>query len=131
VRYVVAMTKRGLVFYGYDKCSTCRDAEKMLRARNLDFEKIALVDAPPTAASFRGWLKRAGLPNKRWVNVSGQSYRALLAERGKETVEALVNDPDELAELLATDGKLVKRPLLIGPETIVVGFDKEAYQALA
>lgn len=124
------MTKKGLVFYGYDKCSTCRDAEKALRARGVEFDKIALVDAPPDAKTLRGWMKRADVPLRRWVNVSGQSYRALVAASGKDAVDALVNDPDKLAEALASDGKLVKRPLLVGPDTLIIGFDKSAYEAL-
>jgi len=117
-----------LVFYAYDKCSTCRDAEKALRAKGFSFEKVALVDDPPSEATFRRWMRANDLPIKRWVNTSGQSYRALVAARGKDAVDAL--GPDEWAALLSADGKLVRRPLLVRGDEVIVGFDREAYAAL-
>lgn len=116
------------VLYGYDKCDTCRKAEKALRARQIAFTKVALFDATPDAATFRRWMKTSGLPLKRWINVAGESYRALLAERGKEAVAAL--DAEAFATLFAADGRLVKRPILEHAGTVLVGFDEAAYGAL-
>lgn len=122
------MNDKKRVFYGYDKCSTCRDAEKTLRERGVAFEKVALVEAPPSAATFARWMKASPLPTKRWVNSSGLSYRAMLAERGKDAVDALT--PGDWAALFAKDGKLVKRPLLVDGDRVIVGFDREAYAAM-
>jgi arsenate reductase len=125
-------------FYGYDKCDTCRKAEKALRSANVAFRKIDIVAAPPDAATFRRWFARHDFPRTRWLNLSGQSYRALVADRGKAAVDAL--SLDQLADLFAADGKLVKRPLLVlgdhddngdPGETLLIGYDEAAYAALA
>ena len=116
------------VLYAYDKCDTCRKAEKSLRARGIAFTKVALFDAPPDAATFRRWLEASDLPLKKWINVAGESYRALLAERGKDAVAAL--DRDAWATLFAADGRLVKRPILDHGGARLVGFEEPVYAAL-
>ncbi len=120
--------KKTLILYGYQKCSTCRDAEKALRDSGVAYEKVALVDSPPDAATFLRWMKANGHPTRKWINTSGQGYRALLAERGKQAVDDL--SPEDLAQLFAADGKLVKRPLLVDGDRVIVGFDREAYASL-
>lgn len=114
--------------YGYDKCDTCRKAEKALRARGITFDKVPLFETPPDAATFRTWLSTSGLPTKKWINVAGESYRALLAARGKEAVAAL--GVDDLAALFAADGRLVKRPILLHEGRLHVGYDQAVYAAL-
>ena len=116
------------VLYGYDKCDTCRKAEKALRAHGIAFIKVALFDAPPDAATFRDWLQRSALPLKRWINLSGESYRTLVTSRGKDAIAAL--GPDDFAALFASDGRLVKRPILLHRGELLVGFDEQAYAAL-
>lgn len=122
------MTTQQLVFYSYDRCSTCRNAEKALQQSGVPYEKRPLVEATPSAETFLRWMQANDVPLKRWINTSGQSYRALREERGKEAVDALTRE--ELAALLAKEGMLVKRPLLVDGDRVVIGFDREAYAAL-
>ena len=112
-------------FFGYAGCSTCTKARKFLESNRVAFESIPIVDAPPTAAELRRFVAASGKSARAFVNVSGGSYRALIAERGKEAVAALSDDA--LLALLAADGKMIKRPLLVRGETVVVGFDEAAY----
>jgi arsenate reductase len=111
-------------FYAYDKCSTCRNAEKWLGAHDVAFEKIAIVDHPPKAEELRRYAKASGLPLKKFFNTSGLVYRELglgakLASMGE----------DEMLRLLASNGKLIKRPLLIDGAKVLVGFDAKTYGA--
>lgn len=114
--------------YGYAKCDTCRKAEKALRARGIVFTSVPLFDSPPDAATFRRWLETSGIPLKKWINVAGESYRALLAARGKEAVAALSRD--DFAMLFAADGRLVKRPILEHADRLYVGYDEPTYASL-
>jgi arsenate reductase (glutaredoxin) len=79
---------------------------------------------PPTMAELQRWVLQSGLPVRKWLNTSGQSYRTL----GKQAFEGL-ND-EEIMQLLANDGKLVKRPVLVAGNQVLVGFDESAYRAL-
>ncbi len=110
----------------YAGCSTCKKALKWLDAKGAKYTLRAIVAAPPTAAELREWIPASGLPVRKWLNTSGQSYRAL----GKEKVDA-ASDAD-LSEWLTRDGKLVKRPVVVlqGPSLkVLVGFRPEAYEA--
>src|SRR5690606_29805404 len=103
-------------------------AEKALQASGVAYEKVPLVEATPSAETFLRWMRANDVPLKRWINTSGQSYRALRKERGPEAVGAL--GQEELAALLAADGMLVKRPLLVDGDRVIIGFDRDAYAAL-
>lgn len=111
--------------YAYASCDTCRRALAWLRAHHVEPRVVPIVDQPPTAAELRGLIARAGLPIRKWLNTSGQSYRALVAERGKEAIAALTDDA--IVALLAADGKLIKRPVVVHGEQILVGFDEATY----
>ena len=106
-----------MLFVCYPRCSTCQKAKKYLEDRGLSFALRDIKLQPPTAE---------GLPLKRFFNTSGQSYRALdLARRLPEM------DEDAQLALLATDGMLVKRPILVTEDTVLVGFrEKEWTEAL-
>jgi arsenate reductase len=109
--------------YQYPKCSTCRKALAYLDAQGVAYESIDIVQHPPSRAQLATALKQSGLPVKRFFNTSGQSYRdGKFGERlpGMSEQEAL--------EALAADGKLIKRPLLVGKGFVLVGFDAEQYQ---
>lgn len=112
-----------LTVYQYPKCSTCRNALRWLDARGVRYESIDIVAAPPSAALLEEALERSGLPLARLFNTSGQSYRqGNFRERLKQMSRA------EALAALAADGKLIKRPLSISPELVLVGFDEEAFR---
>lgn len=108
--------------YVYDRCSTCRKALRWLDAHDVAYEKVPIVDRPPSAATLERLWKRSGLPLKRFFNTSGQSYRA----GGFRDRLPTMSDAEALAAL-AADGKLIKRPLVDGGDFVLVGFDEAAY----
>ena len=108
--------------YHYPNCSTCKKALKWLSAHNVQVELIDIVKKPPSKAELREVLKTAGLPLRKLFNTSGASYRdGGFGERLPSMTEA------EAIDALAQDGKLVKRPLLLGKGMALVGFDETAY----
>ncbi|MGN0333081.1 MAG: Spx/MgsR family RNA polymerase-binding regulatory protein [Lachnospiraceae bacterium] len=109
-----------LLFVEYPKCTTCKKAKKWLEEKGVRFESRHIVDENPSVAELADWHKKSGLAIKRFVNTSGMKYRELqLKDRLPEMTE------EEVYELLATDGMLVKRPILVGDDFAVPGF-KEA-----
>jgi len=124
--YLPGMSREPFRFFGYAGCSTCTKAMRLLRSKEVPFESIPIVDAPPTAEELRRFAVASGKPVRAFVNVSGGSYRTLIAERGKEAVAALTDD--QLLALLAADGKMIKRPILVRGKTVIVGFDEAAYE---
>lgn len=117
-----------VTLYAYDSCDTCRKARKWLDAHEVAYEAVPIVERPPSASELRELITLSGLPAKKWFNTSGQSYRALIAELGKARVEALT--PDEIVERLSRDGKLIKRPVLVANDKVLVGFREDAYAEL-
>lgn len=115
----------------YAACDTCKKALRWLDANGIDADVRPIVDAPPTVAELTAWIAASGLPVRKWLNTSGQSYRAL----GKAAIDAASDR--ELVAMLSKDGKLVKRPVLVregagkaeGP-TVLVGFREGAYAEL-
>ena len=107
-------------FYEYPKCSTCKKAQKWLDDQGVSYEFRDITKQNPTVAELKEWTRLSGLPLKRFFNTSGMIYREnnLKDKLGHMT-------EDEQIELLATDGMLVKRPLMIGNEVVLAGF-KEA-----
>lgn len=111
-----------LKVYQYAKCSTCRKALKWLEGRGVAFDSVDIVTTPPKKSELKQALKQ-GVPLKKLFNTSGQSYReGGWGERLKEASEA------EALDALANDGKLVKRPFVLAPDTVLVGFDEVAYK---
>lgn len=108
-------------FICYERCSTCRKAESWLRERGIDFEKRPIKENNPGEAELKKWLKLSGLPLRRLFNTSGQLYRELGV---KERLDAGMSEAEAL-KLLASDGMLVKRPVLVGEGFALFGF-KEA-----
>lgn len=97
-----------LLFYEYPKCSTCRQAKAELQSLGLTFEAIDIKANPPKAEELKVWMEATGLDLKKYFNTSGNSYRALgLKDRFNSLSQA------EALDLLAADGMLIKRPLLI------------------
>lgn len=114
-----------LVFYEYPKCSTCRKAKAELKALGVDFETVDIKQTPPDAASLKAWMDATGLELKKYFNTSGNSYRELgLKDRLPQLTEA------EALELLAADGMLIKRPLLVKDGKVLqIGY-RTAYKEL-
>jgi arsenate reductase len=108
----------------YAGCGTCKKALAWLEGHGIAVTLRPIVDEPPTLAELAAWIPRSGRAVRRWLNTSGQSYRAL----GKAKIDAMSDD--ELAALLTRDGKLVKRPVLVTKTRVLVGFDADSYAAL-
>lgn len=112
----------------YAACGTCKKAQKWLDAHEIPYDTIPIVEQPPGAGELADLIARSGLPPRKWFNTSGQSYRALVAELGKERVASLSDA--EIIERLAADGKLIKRPVLVTDSRVLVGFQEGAYAEL-
>ena len=106
-----------MVFICYPKCSTCKKAQAWLKAQGLDCELRDIQKDNPTLEELRQWHRQSGLPLKKFFNTSGQQYRAL----GLKDKLPAMTEEEQLA-LLATDGMLVKRPLLVGDDFVLAGF---------
>lgn len=111
-----------VVLYAYAKCSTCRDAVKWLRGRGVQFAELPIYETPPTVAELRRMLAFQGGNVRRLFNTSGLRYRAL----GLAAKLSALTEADALA-LLASNGRLVKRPFLLGDTFGLVGFDAAAW----
>ena len=109
--------------YQYPNCSTCRKALKWLDAHGVAYDAIDITERPPSKRALKAHWQTSGLPLRKLFNTSGQSYR-----RGgfKEKLETM-SDADAIAAL-AADGKLIKRPIVIGDGFVLVGFDPDAYE---
>ena len=112
-----------LTFVCYYRCSTCKKAEKWLEANDIAVTVRDNKGDNPTAEELRAWHEKSGLPLKRFFNTSGLKYKEL----GLKDKLASMSE-DEQYDLLATDGMLVKRPLLVGDDTVLVGFKEKEWQ---
>lgn len=109
-----------MTFVCYPKCTTCQKARKWLDENGISYELRDIKTENPSAQELAQWYRRSGLPLKKFFNTSGLLYKSM------ELKDKLPNmTEEEMLHLLATDGMLVKRPLLVGEETVLVGF-KEA-----
>jgi hypothetical protein len=107
----------------YERCGTCKKAEQWLRRNGIEYEVRPIREENPSYEELKEWKERSGLPLKRFFNTSGQRYKAMgLKDRLKDM------DEQEQLKLLATDGMLVKRPILIWGERILVGFKEEEWE---
>ncbi len=111
-----------MLFLEYPKCSTCRKAKKWLDEKGFAYTDRHIIDENPTAEEIRAWQAKSGLPLRRFFNTSGQIYRELGL---KEKLDAM-SEAEQLA-LLAENGKLVKRPLLVLEDTVLVGFKEDEW----
>lgn len=110
-----------VLFLEYPKCTTCKRAKAWLDEHGIGYDDRHIVEDNPTAAELAIWHERSGLPLRRFFNTSGMVYR----ERNiKALLDAGLSDADAYA-LLAENGMLVKRPLVVGEDFVLVGF-KEA-----
>ena len=113
-----------MLFVCYPKCTTCQKAQKWLDEHGVAYTVRHIKDERPTRAELEQWHARSGLPLKRFFNTSGLQYKALgLKDRLPGMSE------DEQFALLAADGMLVKRPILVGDGFVLVGFKESEWEA--
>ena len=113
-----------MLFLCYPKCSTCQKAKAWLDERGISYEPRDIKTDNPTAEELTLWYRKSGLPLKKFFNASGLQYKALgLKDKLPDMSEA-----EQLA-LLATDGMLVKRPLLVGDSFVLTGFRAAEWEA--
>ena len=108
------------LFIHYPKCSTCQKAKKWLEAQGVAFEARHIVEENPTAEELSKWIAASGQPVKKFFNTSGLKYKEL----GLKDKLPSMTDEEQIA-LLATDGMLVKRPLVIGNGVVLAGFKED------
>ena len=114
-----------MTFLCYNKCSTCKKAQTWLNDNGIAYTLRDIRNENPTEAELRAWHKKSGLPLKKFFNTSGLQYKALQLKDKLPTMTE-----DEMFALLATDGMLVKRPMVITEETVLVGFKEADWAAL-
>lgn len=111
-----------LTFYWYPKCGTCRKAKKWLEDHKLAVEEVHIVESPPSRQELEKLYHLSEFDLKKFFNTSGQKYRELgLKDKLKDASE------DELLDILASDGMLIKRPLVTDGKKVTVGFKEEEF----
>ena len=112
-------------FICQERCTTCKKAQKWLDAKGVEYTVRPIKEENPTAGELASWIKKSGKEPRKFFNTSGQLYREMgLSAKVKEMSEQGIID------LLATDGMLVKRPLLITDEDVLVGFKETEWEEL-
>lgn len=112
-----------ILFLEYPKCTTCKKAKAWLTENGVEFTERHIVENNPTEEELKEWIEKSGLPLKRFFNTSGMKYRELgLKDKLLDMTE------EEQIALLATDGMIVKRPLLIGDNFVIPGFKEAAWK---
>ena len=112
-----------LLFLEYPACSTCRKAKAWLDNNKIQYTDRHIKEQNPTASELKTWHKKSGLPLKKFFNTSGMVYKEM---KLKDKLPAM--SEEEQIRLLADDGMLVKRPLLIGDDFVLVGFKEEPWK---
>ncbi|MEW9675957.1 arsenate reductase family protein [Lentibacillus sp. L22] len=112
-----------LTFYWYPKCGTCKKAKNWLDEHNIDYTSIHIVDNPPSQEELMQLIEKSGLPAKKFFNTSGKKYRE---GNFKEKIKDA--STEEMAEMLASDGMLIKRPIVTDGQNVTVGFKEETFQ---
>ena len=112
------------LFIEYPKCSTCKKAKKWLEDNKIEFNDRHIVENTPTVEELKEWIKMSGKDIKKWFNTSGLKYKEL----NLKDKLPLMSD-DEKIELLSTDGMLIKRPILVLENKVLIGFKEEEWKA--
>ena len=111
-----------VLFVEYPKCSTCRKAKKWLDEQGVEYIDRHIVEDNPSAEELAAWHAQSGLAARRFFNTSGKLYREMGLSRKLKSM----SDP-EMFDLLAGDGMLVKRPILVDGDTVLVGFKEQEW----
>ena len=112
-----------MLFVEYPKCTTCQKAKKWLDENKIEYEDRHIKENNPTLEELKEWHKRSGLPLKKFFNTSGLLYKELKLKDKLPTMSE-----EEQYELLASDGMLVKRPIIVKEDKILVGFKVETWE---
>lgn len=113
------------LFICYTKCSTCKKAKKWLEDNNIEFDERQIKENNPTENELKEWISKSRNPIKRFFNTSGNLYKELNLKDKLITM----TEEDQI-KLLATDGMLVKRPIVVGEDIVLVGFKEEEWEKL-
>ncbi|NDV80958.1 arsenate reductase family protein [Bacteroides sp. 51] len=113
------------LFLCYPKCSICQKAQKWLDENNIEYTNRMIVRNNPTVAELKKWIPMSGLPLKRFFNTSGLVYKELGLKEKLPTMSE-----EEQIQILSTNGKLVKRPLVVTNKTVLVGFKEQEWEIL-
>ena len=111
-----------MLFIEYPPCGTCKKAKKWLEAKGVSFDTRHIKEENPSYEELKEWYARSALPLKRFFNTSGTLYKTLNLKEKLPTMSE-----EEQLQLLATDGMLVKRPILLKDETVLVGFKEQEW----
>jgi arsenate reductase len=112
-----------MLFIYYPRCSTCQKAKKWLDERGIAYEERDIKTQNPSRAELEAWYQKSGLPLKRFFNTSGVLYKEM---KLKDRLPGM--SEEEQLELLATDGMLVKRPLVVGDDFVLTGFREKDWE---
>ena len=114
-----------VLFLEYPRCSTCKKAKAWLEGNGVAFDDRHIVEQNPTAEELKAWWEKSGLPLKKFFNTSGMLYKEMQLKDKLPTMSE-----EEQIELLSTNGMLVKRPLIIGEDFVLVGFKEAEWERL-
>lgn len=114
-----------ITFIEYPKCSTCQKAKKWLEANKIEFIERNIIQQTPSVQELQKWIKISNQDIKKWFNTSGLKYKELNLKE-----KLLTMSDKEKIELLASDGMLIKRPLLISDKVIMIGFKEENWSEI-
>ncbi|HIU51157.1 MAG TPA: arsenate reductase family protein [Candidatus Merdicola faecigallinarum] len=114
-----------VLLIGYPKCSTCKNASKFLEEKKIEYEYRNIVEECPKKEELKIWIKQSGYPIRKFFNTSGNVYKSLNL---KEKMEHLSDE--EKLDLLSSNGMLIKRPILINGDQVLVGFKKEEWEKI-
>lgn len=113
------------LFLCYPRWTTCSKARKWLEENNVWYEERNIKDNNPTEEELKEWIERSSYPIKKFFNTSGQVYRELAL---KDRLDSMSDD--EKVKILASNGMLVKRPILVGEDIVLVGFKEEEWKQI-
>lgn len=114
-----------MLVLAYRKCSTCQKALKWLQDRKIEYTERSIVEEKPSYEELKSWYEKSGLPLKKFFNTSGLLYKEL----GLKEKLSSMSDEEQL-KLLSTNGMLVKRPLVIGEDYVLIGFKEKEWEVL-
>ncbi len=109
----------------YPKCGTCQKAEKWMKTNGIDYTYRPIKEENPTKEELKVWIAKSGLPVSRFFNTSGLLYKEF---NMKDKVKTL--SEDELMDILASNGMIVKRPILVAGDKVLVGFKEDEWNAI-
>lgn len=111
------------LFIEYPRCSTCQKSKKWLETNGIEFQDRNIIEETPTAEELSDWIQRSGLGIKKFFNTAGLKYKAFHLKE-----KLLTLTPEEQIKILASDGMLIKRPLWISDDVILVGFREKEWE---